>query len=282
MKRLLATFCLLITNYGFCQEVPVQWTADISKESDSAYIIHLKGTIKKDWYVYAGDENADGITATTISWNNENIIPSGAVENQSIPVIISDKIAKAKLHVYAGELKLQQSITIKGEAPATLRITVSGFSSNGKIFLQFEASKDNISKLLNDCGEHHRNNGLAAIFLLGFAGGLIALFTPCVFPMIPLTISYFSNNKSSSDTNGVAKIVNIDALKSNRYVRTVDRNGLFYGAFIFAIYLFASLPFHLLGNVDTAIFNQISTSVWMNVFFFVVFVTCLRYSKCIF
>src|SRR5262249_35241706 len=94
--------------------------------------------------------------------------------------------------------------------------------------------------------------GLLSIFLLGFAGGLIALLTPCVFPMIPVTLSYFARAKQKRSA--------------------VDGKGFLYGLFIFLIYLSASVPFHVLGTVDPSIFNTISTNIWVNIFFFLVFI----------
>lgn len=93
---------------------------------------------------------------------------------------------------------------------------------------------------------------LWSIFLLGFIGGLVALLTPCVFPMIPLTVSFFT--KGSEDK------------------RKGLKNALTYGGFILGIYLLFSLPFHLLGSVNPEIFNEISTNPWLNIFFFVIFI----------
>jgi cytochrome c biogenesis protein CcdA len=88
--------------------------------------------------------------------------------------------------------------------------------------------------------------------MLGFIGGLVALLTPCVFPMIPLTVSFFT--KSSQDRAAGLK------------------NALTYGGFILLIYLLFSIPFHLLGSVNPEIFNEISTNPWLNIFFFVIFI----------
>ncbi len=89
------------------------------------------------------------------------------------------------------------------------------------------------------------------IFFLGFIGGLLALLTPCVFPMIPLTVSFFTKG-SEDKAKGL-------------------RNAITYGLFILGIYILFSLPFHLLGSVNPEIFNEISTNPWLNVFFFVIF-----------
>lgn len=92
---------------------------------------------------------------------------------------------------------------------------------------------------------------LWSIFFLGFIGGLVALLTPCVFPMIPLTVSFFTKG-SEDKKKGL-------------------QNALTYGGFILGIYLLFSLPFHLLGSVNPEIFNEISTNPWLNIFFFVIF-----------
>ncbi|MFN3876175.1 MAG: protein-disulfide reductase DsbD family protein, partial [Flavobacteriales bacterium] len=97
-----------------------------------------------------------------------------------------------------------------------------------------------------------KESSLWWIFVLGFIGGLVALLTPCVFPMIPLTVSFFT--KSSQDR------------------ATGLKNALTYGGFIFLIYLLFSLPFHLLGSVNPEIFNEISTNPWLNIGFFVIFI----------
>ncbi|MBK8500515.1 MAG: thioredoxin family protein [Flavobacteriales bacterium] len=100
--------------------------------------------------------------------------------------------------------------------------------------------------------EDHKNSSLLMLFALGFIGGLLALLTPCVFPMIPLTVSFFT--KGSEDR------------------KKGLRNAITYGAFILLIYLVFSIPFHVLGSVNEEIFNEISTNPWLNVFFFVIFI----------
>ncbi|NNF18815.1 MAG: DUF255 domain-containing protein, partial [Flavobacteriaceae bacterium] len=109
-------------------------------------------------------------------------------------------------------------------------------------------------KLLNQSnGESlEGSGGLWVIFGLGFLGGLLALLTPCVFPMIPLTVSFFTKH-SQKKSKGII-------------------NALLYGFFIVLIYFLLSLPFHLFDSVDSQILNTIATNVWLNVFFFLIFV----------
>ncbi|HHH50281.1 MAG TPA: DUF255 domain-containing protein, partial [Saprospiraceae bacterium] len=105
---------------------------------------------------------------------------------------------------------------------------------------------------LGDCGEENTANGQGYLwtFILGFAGGLLALLTPCVFPMIPLTVSYFT--KGSKDR------------------KSGIRNGLLYGLSIVVIYV-------AMGLLITSIFgstalNTLSTDATANTIFFLIFV----------
>ena len=93
------------------------------------------------------------------------------------------------------------------------------------------------------------NNSLIYIFFLGLIGGLLALLTPCVFPMIPLTVSFFTKKENNNGT----------------------RNAIIYGLFIFLVYILLSLPFHLLDSVNPDILNDISTNITLNIFFFFIF-----------
>ncbi|MBP7274024.1 MAG: thioredoxin family protein [Saprospiraceae bacterium] len=119
----------------------------------------------------------------------------------------------------------------------------------------FDAKREiDASKWQQECGneieEVTNSTSNWWTFVLGFFGGLLALLTPCVFPMIPLTVSYFT--KSSKDrASGI-------------------RNALIYGSSIILIYC-------IIGIVLTSIFgptvlNEMSTDMYFNLIFFIVFV----------
>ncbi|MBI3883338.1 MAG: cytochrome C biogenesis protein, partial [Sphingobacteriales bacterium] len=112
----------------------------------------------------------------------------------------------------------------------------------------------NLNNPVNKCGIEKnaaKQTGPVTIFFLGFLGGLLALFTPCVFPMIPLTVSFFT--KKTDKSKGI-------------------RNAILYGLFIFLIYIGLSIPFHIIGNVNKEIYNNISTNIYLNLTFFIVFI----------
>ncbi|HEY4206483.1 MAG TPA: cytochrome c biogenesis protein CcdA, partial [Puia sp.] len=109
---------------------------------------------------------------------------------------------------------------------------------------------------VNKCGgtdaDDSKSKGLLGIFLLGFLGGLVGLIMPCTFPMIPLTVSFFTK-RSASRKKGIA-------------------NAFLYGFFIFIIYVLISVPFYFLKSNNANILNDISTNIWLNIAFAVVFV----------
>ncbi len=104
-----------------------------------------------------------------------------------------------------------------------------------------------------DCGVEAPQNSenFWTYLLLGFFGGLIALLTPCVFPMIPLTVSFFTKSAADKDKG--------------------KRDAFIYGFFILLIFVLLSVPFHIIDGIAGNIFNQISTSVWLNIAFFIIF-----------
>ncbi len=115
------------------------------------------------------------------------------------------------------------------------------------------SSENKYGKPISDCGENTatENKGLLAIILLGFLGGLVALVTPCVFPMIPLTVSFFTK-RSESKTKGKFE-------------------AFFYAFCIVFIYFLLAVPF-LLFDISPDTLNEISTGAPLNVFFFIIFV----------
>ena len=106
---------------------------------------------------------------------------------------------------------------------------------------------------VNQCGGTGTDNskGLFGIFIIGFLGGLVGLIMPCTFPMIPLTVSFFTK-RSASRSKGIA-------------------NAFLYGFFIFLIYILISVPFYFLKANNANILNTISTNIWLNIAFAVIF-----------
>ena len=129
-------------------------------------------------------------------------------------------------------------------------LSYSGIDSDGKGFKsnQLEFSIPLKNAIMQSIGDDTSKNSYWGIFWAAFAGGLVALLTPCVFPMIPMTVSFFTKG-SENRRKGIFK-------------------GVMYGFFILLIYVLLSVPFHLLDSLDPSILNQIATFGPLNIFFF--------------
>ncbi len=255
----------------------LKWTTQSKKIGNGLYELVSKTTIPAGWHVYGSNPTQEGLDPVKFVPAYENAQLLNAIAFDKTAEIFADPIFEnKKLNVFTGTIEVKQQLKIIGFIPATLKGNIT--ASLGKGTDQFTASEQpfevsleggavaaaetaqiklasiDINKPLQDCGKKNdvASNGIWSIFLLGFLGGLIALLTPCVFPMIPVTVSFFTKRAS------------------NR--KQAIRNGALYGFFIFLIYLLASVPFHVLGNVQPEIFNNISTNSWLNIVFFVIFI----------
>lgn len=116
----------------------------------------------------------------------------------------------------------------------------------------FDGKRDiNSAQFVNNCSNAAKEDGsLWWVFIAGFLGGLVALLTPCVFPMIPLTVSFFT--------------------KRSRDRATGLRNALWYSSSIVIIYV--SIGILLTAMFGATVLNEMSTDMYFNLLFFVVFV----------
>lgn len=269
--------CLFSFTIAFTQGTssPVKnWTVHSQKTSEGRYELVFSATIEGNWEVYAPNQVLSDVKTTELQFMDSSVRQVGEFTSSSEPKKISSSIFENQaVDVFNGKLEWKTSIEIVGTVPAKLQGNLlytyglkdefypattfsfvvpleGGVASN----LQIKVPSININKPVNDCGdEGTKNKSIFAIFLLGLVGGLIALLTPCVFPMVPVTVTFFTK-KSHDKKKGIM-------------------NGVIYGLFIFLIYVMTSIPFHIAGGTKPEIFNNISTNVWLNLIFFAVFVT---------
>ncbi len=277
-QRILSAACILAVLLLAAQfakaQPPVKWSIATEKTGASSYNLKVGGTLPSSWHVYGINNNIDGLTPPVFSFDYEKVRMVSTPVFLSAPQNIQDAIFENKtIAVYTDSFLVTLQISIEGEIPPTLKGSVTMFAANEKEFYPLQESFDvkleggtttvasaneiklssiDIDKPLANCGEQSvEQKSLLAIFFLGFAGGLIALLTPCVFPMVPVTVSFFTKRSATR--------------------KAAIRNGLMYGFFIFLIYILLSIPFHVAGNVNPEIFNSISTNPWLNIGFFAVF-----------
>ncbi len=264
---------------GFSQDAAiVQWNATAKKIGEGQYELQLKGTIKDGWHLYAKPIKAADVEGLKIIFSDATVQNDGPKLITGNFKTIGDKIFELSAEVVETSINITQKIKLSGDVPARLKATLVYFIATESEFIPQERKVEfeleggvnntsanriliptiNLKNPVNDCGgtgisaDDSGSGGLLTIFLLGFLGGLVALITPCVFPMIPLTVSFFTK-KAITKKQGVF-------------------NASLYGFFIFLIYVLLSVPFYFLDSASPEILNTISTNPWLNVIFFVVFI----------
>lgn len=286
MKRFYYLIFLSFSFLSFAQveEEPVQWTTQLNRISETRVALEFKASIAEKWHLYSLEEFEDGPLPTefVFTYDTLKLTPAGPITSGT-PKVEFDQIFEIDLPFFDTEATFKQQFEvldataseISGEInyqacddrvcifrTETFRIALDGSKLKEEELALSE--KDlarsaaltldlkNKEVLVRQLGTSSTNSLYWNLFFLGFLGGLIALLTPCVFPMIPLTVSFF--------------------LKQGSSLRTGIFNALLYGFFIVLIYVLLSLPFHFLDSLNPEILNTISTNVPLNLIFFAVFV----------
>ena len=249
-----------------------KWNVTSKKIADKTYELQFTTAGNKDWQLYTPNQSLSDVPTSEFLFADSSIQLSGSAKDSGQLKTIQSPIFNEAVKVYEGPTTWKQVIKIIGSVPANLQGTLNyTYGRNDEFypatvfnfFVPLEGGVEASSRIkistidlknpVNNCGDDDAaDKSLMGIFLLGFVGGLIALITPCVFPLIPLTVSFFTK-RSGSKSRGV-------------------RNAFFYGFSIFIIYVILSLPFHIVDQTDPEVLNNISTNVWLNLAFFVVFI----------
>ncbi|WP_036194762.1 protein-disulfide reductase DsbD family protein [Maribacter antarcticus] len=286
MRIVLLSFLFFVLPFfGIAQddETPVVWETNVQQISDTEYELIVKGQIFEGWHVYSQFTSEGGSLPSEFNYKEvgkDYQLIGESQESKTITefsdifqidetffkkeAIFTQRIKLLNTDVSHIKVNLFYQICKKVCIPADIDFV---FSLNGEPVVNETVAIDERSKelsaglkldlknkeLLTQGQENiSASTSLWVIFALGFLGGLIALLTPCVFPMIPLTVSFFTK-QSQTKSKGIG-------------------NALLYGFFIVLIYFLLSLPFHLFDSVDSQILNTIATNIWLNLAFFAIFV----------
>jgi cytochrome c biogenesis protein CcdA len=278
LNKLIALFSLLFLSYVtvFAQDsVAVNdWEVKSKKLEDGKYELSFAGAISGNWQVYAPNQVLLEVKTTELQFADSNITQVGDFIISSTPIEIRSSIFDDSLiKVIEGRVEWKAIIEINGGVPAKLQGSLlytygkddNFFPATVKPFVveleggveataTIKVASIDINNPVNNCGDDGtKDAGILKIFLLGIIGGFIALLTPCVFPMIPVTVTFFTK-KSQDRKKGVF-------------------NAALYGFFIFLIYVLITLPFHVASKtISPEIFNNISTNATLNIIFFVIFI----------
>ena len=275
----LKIFFILIPLFCLSQE-PIKWLTSVEKKSDNSYILSTTAKIQDNWRLYSQNLEEGGALPTEFVFEDESIFDSFSIVSEPKPITKYDPIFQMDQSYFINEVIYSQEVVLKGNYKddiLTQNLYYQVCDDRVCIFqdvkLEYSLSNKQIinttsfdystvssslnldlknSELLVNEYENEVSNNFSRrinILILGLLGGFLALLTPCVFPMIPLTVSFFSTK------NEQAKLYSSS-----------------YGFFIILIYVSLSIPFYFLENINPEILNQISTSPVLNFIFFAIFV----------
>lgn len=286
MKNIITTLLFLLSCSMFGQMYnPVKWTTSVEKISDKEYILKAEAIIQAGWHLYGQYIEEGGPSATAFTFKNEKKnfdLVGKTTEGKGHEVV--DKIFDMKIKYFEDKALFTQKIKFNSDGISNIAAEVEFMvcddsnclpPSSEELSFKFPNANKLASAEVNTVPKDsvkdekaivapekkaeitvgnpikkNESRGLISIFIIAFLSGFAALLTPCVFPMIPMTVSYFTK-QSKTKAAGI-------------------RNALIYGFSIIIIYV-------LLGSIVTAVFgadslNALSTNVWFNLIFFVLLV----------
>ncbi|MEZ4792762.1 MAG: cytochrome c biogenesis protein CcdA [Gelidibacter sp.] len=278
MKKLLIYLLItFISNLGVQSQIlkPVKWSTSVEKVSDTEYNLVAKASIDKGWHLYSQNVPEDGPIPTVFTFETNTDFELVGKVSEDEGKTVDDPVFGMRIKFFEANTVFKQRIKllnkelskVKGEVefmvcdderclpPSYVDLEFDLKTASQQSNINFQAPSDTASEkpVVREIQKEEKNakdRGLFTLFFISFLFGFTALLTPCVFPMIPLTVSFFIK-QSKSKVSGI-------------------KNAIIYGLSIVVIYV-------LLGTAVTAIFgasvlNEISTNIWFNIIFFVLLI----------
>lgn len=263
---------------------PVKWSSRVEKISDTEFNLVMEAKIDDEWHVYSQFTPENGPLPAEFKFKDakgnyeligkvkespykkqyndvfevdEYYFEKKATFTQKIKVT-NPKITTVKASIdyqVCKEVCINQDNTFTFQLPKitvaetviTPEVTDTVSVDTAQVATQESTPTEAVTPVQSKPEEQ---KGLLTIFFLAFLGGLAALLTPCVFPMIPMTVSFFTKH-SGTRQKGIA-------------------NAIFYGVSIILIYVVLGLI--IVGVFGAEALNALSTGVAFNIIFFVILV----------
>ena len=273
MKKLILLFLFIglgAVNYAQIHD-PVKWTTSVEKISDTEYDLIINASIESNWHLYSQNVPEDGPIPTSFAFeSSEDFELVGSVSEEEGHTV-DDPVFNMKIKYFENKATFKQRVKLLNEKASTIIGEVEFMVCDDAsclpptfVDLKFSILKNNTvaenpskadSNQVLTSGEKQKKSkspskSLLGIFFIAFLSGFAALLTPCVFPMIPMTVSFFTK-QSKNKAAGI-------------------KNAIIYGLSIVIIYV-------LLGSLVSAVFgadalNALSTNVWFNIIFFLLLI----------
>ena len=260
---------------------PVEWEYDVNKINDTEYNISFSASILDGWKLYSQFSPDEGALPTSFRFiNNISDFEADELFNEDDYIVGFDNVFKMDLFYYENEANFNQNIKLLDKDLNQIKVEIDYSSCDDELCIfrnetfnvvfdnsiittesdnvtledvrRYSALELDLDKSNYDSNNFIEKSNYFEIFIFGLIAGFLALLTPCVFPMIPLTVSYFIDESKLSYSGAISASL--------------------YGGFIVLIYILLSIPFHVFDSLNPNILNTISTNVYVNITFFVVFI----------
>src|SRR5438270_4056218 len=224
---------LLSTQIVFAQDSArvYQWKVSSKKIAPNQYEIIFTTPANSSWMLYAPGQDLGGVMSSEIQFPDSAFRPEKKWMDSGNVRIERSSIFSMPVKLYQSPTSWKTRVTISGTVPATLSGELSYAYGKGSEFYQeawkfsvplqggvqsgarIKIASIDLAHPINSCGDDTISQSLWRIFLIGAGAGLLSLLFPCIFPLIPLTVSFFTK-RSPTRKNGLV-------------------NALFYGFSIF-------------------------------------------------
>ena len=281
MKKIITLIFVVLVAIANAQiHNPVKWKTAVEKISDNEYYLVATASIEAGWKLYAQNIPPKGPIPTSFAFEKSANFELMGKTEESKPIQKHDKVFDMEIAYFHNQAVFKQRIKIVkpitsikatvefmscddsnclppdtvdlefflSGAPVASKVATPQFTFGNNTVPTTTVSQTTTTKAPNTTPISRQ--GLWTIFFISFLSGFAALLTPCVFPMIPMTVSYFTK-QSKTKAKGV-------------------KNAVIYGTSIIVIYV-------LLGSAITAIFgadalNALASNFWFNLIFFLILV----------
>jgi thiol:disulfide interchange protein len=224
MKKIVFLLALVFTTFIMKAQIvnPTKWEFD-SKQVGNEVDLIFEASIEKGWHIYDTNLPEGGPIATSFVFEDSTLFEfAGEILKEPQPVIQFDATFKMNVGYFNNQVTLTQKIKLKTSGPVEIKGFVLFMSCNDEtctppeeVQFTFNLNKgasspvnNKIETINNAEAVVYKGNGqtLWIFILISALAGFAAMLTPCVFPMIPMTVSFFmrgSHNRGKAIRSGM-------------------------------------------------------------------------------
>ena len=261
MKKIFILFFTLLSVITSAQIfTPVSWDFSQKQVSDNEVELQFKATIDDGWYLYSQFIGDDGPVPTELTFTSEGGYSLVGNPKEGEPIEEFDPNFDMILKYFKNEAIFTQIVQVSSSEDFNLDGNVYFMVCDEaqclppeEVEFSFEIKGVDGGVIVEDTkntSDEKEGKSMWALFFIAFISGFAALLTPCVFPMIPMTVSFFTK-QSKTKAQGIA-------------------NAIIYGLSIIAIYVALGVGVSSIFGADAL--NNMATNVYFNIGFFILLI----------